>query len=99
IPEPTTPKPLARKYWCPNRAPERCARGRRSVNAAECDLVQGAGESAPAEKLGDFGMLGEEVRERAGDFLEDLAVLLGGERRQDADVRDEELVVVAAARA
>ena len=62
-------------------------------------LVQGAGEGTPADEVGRLGVLGEQIGERSRDLLEDLAVLVVGERSQDADIRDEKLAFVAAARA
>src|ERR1051325_8009267 len=44
-------------------------------------------------------MLGEQLRERGSDVLEDLAGVVVGERGQDAYVGDEELILVAGARA
>jgi hypothetical protein len=61
--------------------------------------VQGARERASAQQLGSVGLLGKEIRQRGGDLLENLAVLLVGERGRNANVGDEQLAVVAAARA
>src|SRR5688572_22081225 len=57
--------------------------------------MQGAGEGAAAEDVTRLGLGLEQLGERLGDVLEDLAVLLGREPRGNADVADEELVVVA----
>src|SRR6476660_4543104 len=67
------------------------------VIAVKLGSVQRAREGAAADQLARLGMLGEELRQRGGDVLEDLAGVVVGERGQDADVGDEELVFVAAA--
>src|SRR5438874_13052636 len=61
-------------------------------------LVQRSCEGTPPEELGGVRLLFEELGERPSDVLENLAVLLRGEPRRDADVGDEQLVVLAAHR-
>src|SRR5260221_1081558 len=61
-------------------------------------LVQRPCEGAPAEEFRSVRFFLEELCKRPGDVLEDLAVLLRGEPRRDADVGDEEFVVLAAHR-
>src|SRR6476659_59034 len=57
--------------------------------------MQCAGESAASEEFTRLGLFLENVSKCAGDVLEDLAVLLSRQARRDADVGDEELVVLA----
>src|SRR5688572_3484229 len=59
--------------------------------------MKGAGEGTAADQLARLRMLGEQVRKRGGDLLEDFAVLIFGKRRRDTDVRDEKLALVAGA--
>src|SRR6185503_20110726 len=55
--------------------------------------VQRPGEGLAAQVLGGLRRFLEELGQGLGDVLEDLAVLLGGQARRDADVAHEELVV------
>src|SRR6266850_954291 len=61
-------------------------------------LVQGPCKGSSPQQLRSVRLLLEELGQGARDVLEDLAVLLRGEPRHDADVGDEELVVLAAHR-
>src|ERR687896_25799 len=54
--------------------------------------MQGAGEGAAAEPLAGLGLFLEQLAQRLGDVLVDLAVLLRGEPRGDTDVADVELL-------
>src|SRR5207253_1197365 len=62
------------------------------------NLVQRPREGAPAQELGRSRLLFEEFGERAGDVLEDFAVLLGRQARRDTHVGNEKLVVLGAHR-
>src|SRR3954469_25363369 len=102
IPEPTTPKPLAGKNRCrdsggPGNFVRLCYRRETATRCRKS--MQRTREGAAADERARLGMFGEKLRQRGGDVLEDLARIVVSERRQDAHVRDEELVVVAAARA
>src|SRR3954466_10639639 len=101
IPEPTTPKPLGGKNRCRDNGPvsfvRLCYRGETAIQRGTS--VKRAGEGAAADQRARFGMLRQKLRQRGGDVLEDLARIVVSERGQDAHVRDEELVFIAAARA
>src|SRR5689334_4252795 len=73
-------------------------RQRASARRDAAGLMQRTRERAPAQQLREVRLLLEDFGQRARDVLEDLAVLLRREARRNADVRDEELVVLAAHR-
>src|SRR5688572_6415132 len=59
-------------------------------------LVQGPRESAVAEPLARAGFLLQQIPQRLGDFLVNLAVLLGRNPWRNADIADEELLGLGA---
>src|SRR6185295_13398704 len=99
-PEPTTPNPLGGKNRCRYNSPAGFVRlCDPRETGVRCTSVQRAREGAAADQLARLGMLGEKLRQCGGDVLEDLARIVVSERGQDAHVGNEELVLVAAARA